>query len=1058
MTPRLMRPWILGFLLASRAGAPAAAGTEPAPPVPQPVHELLQEYCVDCHDADQPKGDLDLGRFLRGADVRLEPRIWQAVAEQLAAGEMPPRDKPQPSTTGRALILGWVEDLLDRLALARSGDPGPVLLRRLSNAEYTHTLRDLTGVPSLDPAREFPVDGAAGEGFVNTGQALTMSPALLTKYLDAARDVAAHMVLLPDGIRFSEFTTRRDRSQEIIDRIREFYRRHTAPGGGSRVNLQGIVLETNAGGRLPIEQYLSALLAERATGTPLPADLSPGYLSLLRAALTDNSPSPLLGPLRERWSTATAGDIPDLVADIAAWQQALWRFQSVGHIGKVGGPRAWQEPVTPLATRQELRLQMPPADAEGAVTFHLWVGDAGDGPTGDLVRWENPRFVAPGRPDLPLRKIRTEASPDTDWGLDHGLFGRRPDGTAIPEDDLVMQGPGYLTVRVPAERVAGTEFRVTGRLDETAGSEGSVQLEVTDRPPQVGPGVQPGPAARTKAEGRWTDSPGPPVVPMPVLAAEDSAARSRFEREFQRFRDLFPAALCYERIVPVDEVVTLTLHYREDDHLRRLMLTPSGAEELDRLWEELHYVSQDALALVDAFEQLWQFATQDADPSAFEPLREPIRRRAEAFRERLRESEPRHVEAVVGFADLAWRRPLAPGERDRLRTFYHRLRGEELPHEEALRFTLVRILTAPEFLYHLEQPGPGPESVPVSDWELASRLSYFLWSGPPDGPLRQLAASGRLRQPDILAAEARRMLTDPRVRRLATEFGCAWLQIHGFDTLDEKSERHFPTFAGVRGDLYEEAILFLSDLFRSDLPVSSLLEADHSHLNDRLAGHYGIPGIEGPEWRRVDGLRSLGRGGVLGLGAVLARQSGASRTSPILRGNWLCEVLLGERLPRPPAGVPVLPEDEAETEGMTVRELVERHSRDPKCAACHVRIDPYGFALEAYDAIGRRRDRDLAGRAIDTRVRTLSGAEFEGLDGLREHLTASRMPAFATQFCRKLLGYALGRSVLISDRPLLQALRDQALSEESGVADIVETIVLSRQFREIRGRDFIPDP
>jgi len=378
----------------------------------------------------------------------------------------------------------------------------------------------------------------------------------------------------------------------------------------------------------------------------------------------------------------------------------------------------------------------------------------------------------------------------------------------------------------------------------------------------------------------------------------------------------------------------------------------------------------------------------------------------------------------------------------------------------------------------------------VSDWELATRLSYFLWSSAPDAELRAVTASGKLRHRGVLAAQTRRMLRDPRVRRLATEFACAWLHIYDFDQLGEKSERHFPTFAGLRGAMYEETIRFFTELFQRDGRVLDILDADYTFLNEDLAKHYGIPESlfrssrreealaqtqkskpetrnnqslvtsaatgEDDGWRRVDGVRKFSRGGILAQATTLAKQSGASRTSPILRGDWVAEVLLGEKIPRPPKDVPRLPEDEA-TETLTVRELTEKHTTDPKCYGCHRRIDPYGYSLEAFDAIGRFRDRDLGGRPVETRAKTMDGAEFDGLDGLRAYLLTTRRDAFLNQFCRKLLGYSLGRGVLLSDGPLISEMRDQLKSHEHRIGAAIETIVRSKQFREIRGKEMASD-
>jgi hypothetical protein len=538
---------------------------------------------------------------------------------------------------------------------------------------------------------------------------------------------------------------------------------------------------------------------------------------------------------------------------------------------------------------------------------------------------------------------------------------------------------------------------------------------------------------------------------------KNSAARQRFETAFAEFRQIFPASLCYTEIVPVDEVVTLTLFYREDEPLMKLMLNDDQKARLDQMWDELHFVSQDALTLVDAFEQLWQFSTQDGPDAPhgdkrLEPMREPINRRAAAFKQRLMETQPRHLQAVLAFAESAYRRPLSEEEKDELRGLYQRLRQEDLPHDEAIRLLLARIFVAPAFLYRLENAPAGVKPGPISDWELANRLSYFLWSSAPDAELRALAAKGELHQPDLLAAQTRRMLRDARVRRLATEFACQWLHIHDFQSLDEKIERHFPTFAGLRGPMFEEAVRFFTDSFQNNDSILTLFDTDHTFLNESLARHYGIPDVQGAEWRRVDGVRKYGRGGILGLSATLAKESGASRTSPILRGDWVSEVLLGERIPRPPKDVPRLPEDEA-TETLTVRQLTEKHISDPRCAGCHARFDGFGYALEGYDAIGCRRTNDLGGRTIDTRAVLFDGTTVNGADDLRHYLLTERRDALLQQFCRKLLGYALGRSVILSDRPLLAEMRKQLDQNDDRFFAAVETIVRSKQFLEIRGQD-----
>ena len=398
------------------------------------IKPVLKQFCLNCHSTAKQEGELDLERFAALADVRKGTRVWQKVVEMLDTNEMPPKDAtPQPTAAQKKQLRGWVERYLNSEAFASAGDPGLVILRRLSNAEYTYTIRDLTGVESLSPAKEFPADSAAGEGFTNTGNALVMSPALLTKYFDAGKDIAQYAVLLPDGIRFSPSQNRSDWTNDTVARIRDLYREFSDAGGGTQVNLQGIVFDTNNGGRLAVEKYLAATLEVRdrsrsrqTSGSKDSRSLNSGefsyeaeiatvakahglnakYLGILWKTLNDKEPSLLLDSVRGQWRAAKADDSAPLAAEVARWQQALWRFTSVGHIGKVGGPKGWQEPVLPLTARHDLKVKLAAAPDQKEITLYLVTSDAGDGRDNDFVIWDRPRFVAAGRPDLLLRDVR----------------------------------------------------------------------------------------------------------------------------------------------------------------------------------------------------------------------------------------------------------------------------------------------------------------------------------------------------------------------------------------------------------------------------------------------------------------------------------------------------------------------------------------------------------------------------------------------------------------------------------------------------------------------------
>ena len=262
-----------------------------------------------------------------------------------------------------------------------------------------------------------------------------------------------------------------------------------------------------------------------------------------------------------------------------------------------------------------------------------------------------------------------------------------------------------------------------------------------------------------------------------------------------------------------------------------------------------------------------------------------------------------------------------------------------------------------------------------------------------------------------------------------------------------KAKGRFPEFTELRGAMYEEVVRFFTDLIRSDAPILSILDADHVFVNPELAKFYGVEAGDG--WRKVGKARAAGRGGILAMATTLAKHSGASRTSPILRGNWVSETLLGERSPKPPKGVPPLPD--AAPIDLSERAMIERHTADAACAKCHARIDPYGFALEAFDAIGRHRETGSDGAAIDTEATVFDGAKIDGIDGLRDYIVNTRRDAFVRQFCKKLLGYALGRSTRLSDEPLLD---EMGLALEEGgyrFSVAVRCILQSRQFLDIRG-------
>ncbi len=1360
---RLLLPLKI-FCLASglALGAFALSGADPAPkPVPDAavdfnsaVRPILAKYCLGCHSTKAQKGSLDLERFSTLDLVRKEIKPWQQIIEQIEAGEMPPKDKPQPSAEEKKRLLGWIRGFMAAEAKARAGDPGHVPLRRLSNAEYDNTIRDLTGV-DLKPTREFPADGAAGEGFTNAAEALSdISPALLTKYINAAKETAEHAVLLPDGFRFSTGKTRRDWTDESIAKLRAFY------------------TITPSDGRLSVAPYLIATVRHREALTAgkfqeiaAKEKLNAKYLGILWQTLTDKMPSHPLDAIRARWKVAIENDIATLAAEIATWQAALWKVVPIGSYRHGASPRQMvSDP--PASDVQTIRYGFKPNAGQSEVVLDLSARDL-FGDTGKVL-WQLPRFEGAGKPTLLLkdyaqygsafevdypavfaasekylaavreqahnRKL-TSAELAKSHNLDAALLRRwievlaldpaakdkqeslgravapvkldlldekapkndakpmihgwRKRGTDLPivlvnSSDQLEQIPGTVPAKAVAVHPMPKEFvavvwkspiagsaRVEARIQhahpacgngvawwleqrrgERAGifAQGELALgkgvkpaativevkkgdslilavdaengdhvcdlteiafTVTEieKPARVwnlsadiaddihagnphadqhgnketwsfvrGPSGQANkaPAPLIPAESvlaRWrnaavnpkqlaesaklaeavqtlltgarptaekspdrilfdnflsADGPlfknldvtrfvkarpkgmvfGLPVerftkdgdlaattdqidkIRLPaelfrdrefvvdgkldaggdravqfgvngksaVVASPGGAAHKKLIEQYAAFRRTFPLFLCFPAVVPVDEAVSLKMFHREDEPLERLFLDDEQKARLDKLWLEHTFLSKQPTAENDYLPQFIGFVTQDQPKELlayYEGMRPLFQKQAEEFEKGLEAAIPAQLDALIEFAARVYRRPLADKERSELRVLYHAIRKKGAPHDEAFRSVIARILVAPAFLFRIEKSAPGKDAGPVNDWELATRLSYFLWASAPDAELRTLAATGKLRDPKVVAEQVQRMLKDDRTRALAIEFGTQWLHVRGFDAHHEKNEKLFPTFdATLKSAMYEESILFFQDLFQENRPVTHILDADATYLNEALAKHYGIPGVTGLQFRRVEKIRQYGRGGILGLASVQTHESGASRTSPTLRGSWVSETLLGEKLPKPPPDVPKISEEEAGSK-LTVRQQIEMHSKAPQCAVCHIRVDPFGFALEQYDPIGRRRDKDLGGLAVDAKAKLKDGIEFDGIDGLRSYLLEKKKDVITRLFCKKLLGYALGRQVSLSDTALLDEMVIE-LNKPTGTATTaVQMIARSPQFRNVRGADTI---
>lgn len=409
-------------------------------------------------------------------------------------------------------------------------------------------------------------------------------------------------------------------------------------------------------------------------------------------------------------------------------------------------------------------------------------------------------------------------------------------------------------------------------------------------------------------------------------------------------------------------------------------------------------------------------------------------------------------EIITNLAERAFRRPLTEADKRQLMAVYNQSR-QTLDFEASIRDTVSAILVSPHFIYRAEGAPSDADSPMLSEFELASRLSFFIWSSIPDEQLLQLARAGRLSDPEVLKEQVSRMLADPRAKTLVDDFAAQWLHLAKLDEITPNRGLfpHASRFLDPRPMFKQELSLFIDSVMRSDQSVLRLLDADYTFLNERLAAHYGIKGVKGSRFRRVE-LEDSYRHGLLGKGAILMMTANPNRTSPVLRGNWILETVLGTPPGEPPPNVESFPENRSGEPARSVRERLEQHAADPGCHGCHGVMDPLGLALENFDTVGLYRtiDADTL-NPIDATGELPGGIEITGPDDLRQALVA-RGDMFVQTLTENLMTFALGREVNHHDMPLVREIVRKAGKDNHRFESIVFHVVNSKPFR-MRGSE-----
>ncbi len=950
-------------------------------PFTSKIQPFLRTYCIDCHGGAEPEGKLDFGSLQTRQSVSDRFTVWKEIERRVANSNMPPKDAAAfPPENERQTIAELIQKTRREEAIRFAGDPGVVSVRRLSNAEYNNTIRDLTGT-DIRPAREFPVDPANEAGFDNSGESLTMSPALLNKYLAAAREVANHLVLTPSGIAFAPHpaVTDTDRDKYCVQRIVDFYNKQPTDIAD--------YLYAAWQARIASHSSRSASLERLAKEHRL----SPRYLStivnLLNAA--DTKPSQLgpsqLGPLaevRKRWLALPTQNEKTARQECESLRDFIL----------------------------EVRRQLEPS-------FNMRLKGIHDGAQA-FVLWKNRQSATHRQSFLPetLKSI---------------VFEKLPSEVALAlktPDDVDLQTIFHRDLEIFCN-IFPDAFFVSERGRDYLG----VPKEKQEKGRLLSAGFH-------SMMGYFRDD-----QPLCELVLDENE-RLELNQLWQELDFVTSAPMRqYQGFLWFERTDHKFLRDEEFDFARPENKNALSAELVHKLSEMYLAKAKGMNASTEQLQAIEDFFTQiDAQIRWVEQTRVS--------------SEKIHLDALEQFAERAFRGSLTTSQRNDMRQYYTSLRqNDSLSHDDAIQDLLVFVLMSPEFCYRVDLGLQSAAQRPLDELELANRLSYFLWSSMPDERLLERAHAGRLKKSDVLAGEVDRMLRDERVRGLAIEFGSQWLDFRRFQEHNSVDRVRFPQFTdSLREAMYQEPVRFLVDLIQQNRSVLSCIDGKHTFVNVELANHYGIARDSNEaksDWWRVSNWPNSQRGGLLPMAVFMTKNAPGLRTSPVKRGYWVVRRLLGEEIPPPPPNVPELPADESQLGELSLRQTLEKHRQLESCAVCHDRFDSIGLVFEGYSPVGEHRNVDLGEKRIDDSAVFPNGRPGSGVDGLREYIMKDRQSNFIDNLCRKLLAFALGRSLRLADDILIEKMQIDLAAEDYRFGTLIKAIVSSPQFLQKRGTD-----
>ncbi len=989
-TPATM-PILADVVTAAPPGAAPADTAADALAADQFAHQvtpLLQTYCYECHGNGKHASNLALDSYKTVDSVNQDWSTWETVLRFVRTHQMPPTGHdPQPSDDQRATISNWIDGQLDRY-YAHHPDPGRVTLHRLNRAEYNNTIRDLIGV-DFHPADDFPPDDS-GYGFDNIGDVLSLPPMLMEKYL-----AAADRILDPAIV-----------TDPIVSRIT----------------------------RIP------ASLGE--VGFNAFGDRGDGWVKLVTLEDDDvaiTQPILAAGDYKMRVLAFTTPD-----GGVQAYDAAFG--------ARSGGLSAYQKgiatnvpPIMSFLLNDALvKTVTVTADEEHPQVYEARIG----------VPAGNQRFRAA------FRRIR---GGDNEFNMKNGRLGREQPGILYVKY-IELEGPLPCATRrsqavdLPAtgehKTLAQTSVQFTGAGDvsmdinvphdgdfllraqayaDQAGTEPArMEFRVDGKTVQTFDVIAPGymlPLANQRIFSMQLLIPAPEVYEYRAhLTAGTRKFSVAFINPFSDPKNTNPNLHVRDLVVQNLEVAGEGLP----------VPTPPMPAPLASLFEK--FAPSELVGDIPAADAT---PAANAAPRPADPL-------AVA-------NSPAARSILGEFTRRAWRRPVLPGELDRVMLLYNKAIQEGDTFRAGVKLAMKGVLVSPHFLFRgdiapkstlADKSGTAsPPSIHLIDeYALASRLSYFLWSSTPDDELLDLASRGQLR--DNLEPQVHRMLASPKARALTDNFASQWLEFRAVQSLAPDKEIYPDFDTTLRNSMQKETELFFQYIMTEDRSIIDFVDADYTFVDSRLAEFYGIPNVTGEEFRKVS-LQGLPRRGLITQGSVLALTSNPSRTSPVKRGKWVLENIVGAPPPPPPPNVPSLDDPKRALAG-TLRQQMEQHRANPTCYSCHAAMDPIGFGLENFDGIGAYRTAD--GEApIDPAGALVTGDSFSGPLELTQVLSTTLRPYFVNCLSDKMLTYAMGRGTEYYDRAAIDEIARNVTKDHYRFSSLIMEVVKSVPFQMERG-------